>query len=130
MAAARNAGVAASSGEYVVFLDEAASPKRGWLGALSRTVEGRPAVAAAGARLLAPDRTIRAAGVAIGQDRLPRPLYAGFPADHPAVNRARPVPALAGERAAGPPGALRGGGWLRDRVFRRLERRRPLPAVG
>jgi GT2 family glycosyltransferase len=40
-------------------------------------------------KLLFPDDTIQHAGMAICQDRYPRHIYTGFPADHPAVNKSR-----------------------------------------
>jgi GT2 family glycosyltransferase len=45
--------------------------------------------AAVGAKLLFPSGQIQHAGVVICQDRYPRHIYAGFPSDHPAVNKSR-----------------------------------------
>jgi GT2 family glycosyltransferase len=88
-ATACNAGAAASSGEYLVFLNNDVLPEAGWLDALVRYAEDHPAAAAVGSKLLFPDGTIQHAGVTICQDRYPRHIYAGFPADHPAVDRSR-----------------------------------------
>jgi GT2 family glycosyltransferase len=88
-AAACNAGAAAASGEYLVFLNNDVVPKDGWLDALIRYAESHPGAAAVGSKLLYPDGTIQHAGVVVCQDLYPRHLYAGFPADHPAVNKSR-----------------------------------------
>ena len=48
-----------------------------------------PAAGIVGAKLLFPNETVQHAGVVICQDGNPRHLYAGFPADHPAVNVSR-----------------------------------------
>jgi GT2 family glycosyltransferase len=88
-AAACNDGAGVALGEYLVFLNNDILPQPGWLEALVQYAENHSEVAAVGARLLFPDQTIQHAGVTICQDRLPRHLYAGFPADHPAVNKSR-----------------------------------------
>jgi GT2 family glycosyltransferase len=88
-AAACNDGAAAASGEYLVFLNNDTRPIPGWLAALVRYADDHPRAALVGCKLLFPDGTVQHAGVAICQDRYPRHLYVGFPADHPAVNRSR-----------------------------------------
>src|SRR6185436_19309609 len=45
-------------------------------------------------KLLYPDGSVQHAGVVIGRDRWPHHLYAGFPGEHPAVQRGRPVSAV------------------------------------
>ena len=87
--AACNAGVAAADTEVIVLLNNDTSPHPGWLAALTRYAEEHPQAAAVGARLLHLDGTVQHAGVVIGQDRLPHHVYAGFPGDHPAVQRSR-----------------------------------------
>jgi GT2 family glycosyltransferase len=91
-AAACNTGAAASSGEYLVFLNNDTIPSPGWLDHLVEHADAHPHAAAVGARLLFPDGTVQHAGVTIGEDRNPHHLYAGFPAEHPAVNRSGRVP--------------------------------------
>ena len=88
-AAACNEGAAAASGEYLVFLNNDVVPRAGWLDALVRHAGSHPQAAAVGSKLLFPDGTVQHAGVTICQDLYPRHLYAGFPADHPAVNKSR-----------------------------------------
>jgi GT2 family glycosyltransferase len=88
-AGACNDGAAVASGEYLVFLNNDTIPQAGWLDALVRHAESHPAAAAVGSKLLFPNGTIQHAGVVICQDRNPRHVYAGFPADHPAVNKSR-----------------------------------------
>jgi GT2 family glycosyltransferase len=84
-----NDGAAAGSTKYVVFLNNDTMPQPGWLDALVAYAEGHPNAAAVGAKLLFPDATIQHAGLVISQDRIPRHIYAGFPASHPAVNKSR-----------------------------------------
>jgi len=88
-ATACNDGAAAAGGEYVVFLNNDTVPQPGWLAALVAEADTHPEAAAVGARLLFPDGTVQHAGVVIGEDRNPHHVYAGFPGDHPAVNRPR-----------------------------------------
>lgn len=88
-AGACNAGAAAARGDYLVFLNNDTVPESGWLGGLAGYANVTPAASVVGAKLLFPDHTVQHAGVAIGIDRYPHHLYAGFPADHPAVNKAR-----------------------------------------
>jgi hypothetical protein len=59
------------------------------LEALVRYAETHPRAAVVGSKLIYPDGTIQHAGVVIGQDRFPRHIYSGFPAEHPAVNKSR-----------------------------------------
>jgi rhamnosyltransferase len=63
LAAARNAGAAASAGaDYLVFLAAAATPAPGWLDALVAEAEARPPVAVAAVGLLARRTAFEAAG--------------------------------------------------------------------
>jgi GT2 family glycosyltransferase len=86
---------AAAAGEvdFLIFLNNDTVPLPGWLDALVDEAEDDPKVGAVGSKLLYPDGTVQHAGVIIGQDRWPRHLYAGFPGDHPAVDRSREVAA-------------------------------------
>lgn len=94
-AAAWNQGARAADEGPLVFVDAAIEPVTGWLSSLvRRAAEG--GAAAIGPRALYCDETTAHAGVAFGQGGFPRWLYAGFPADHPAVNRSRRVQAVAG----------------------------------
>jgi GT2 family glycosyltransferase len=110
-ATACNDGAAAAKGAYLVFLNNDTIPLAGWLDALVSVADSEPTVGVAGSKLLFPNDTIQHAGVVVCQDGNPRHLYAGFPADHPAVNKARRFQAVtaasmlvrrdAFERAAG-----------------------------
>lgn len=93
-AGACNAGAAASTGDGIVFLNNDTVPRQGWLESLLAYAERNPAAAVIGSRLLYPNGTVQHAGIVIGQDRFPRHLYAGFPADHPAVMRSCRVRAV------------------------------------
>lgn len=84
---------AAGQVDYLVFLNNDTVPLPGWLDALVDEAEADPRVGAVGSKLLYPDGTVQHAGVVIGQDRWPRHLYAGFPGNHPAVDRSREVAA-------------------------------------
>jgi GT2 family glycosyltransferase len=95
-ARACNEGAARAHGELLVFLNNDVEPEPGWLDALRRHAESNPRAAAVGAKLLYPNGSVQHAGVVFGQDGYPHHLYAGFPADHPAVERARPLQAVTG----------------------------------
>jgi GT2 family glycosyltransferase len=84
-----NAGAKAAEGDFVVFLNNDTLPLPGWLEALERYATDHPHAAVVGSKLVYPDETIQHAGVVICQDRYPRHIYSGFPADHPAVNKSR-----------------------------------------
>jgi GT2 family glycosyltransferase/SAM-dependent methyltransferase len=95
-AAACNDGAAAAAGEYLVFLNNDTLPRAGWLDALVRHADAHPKAAVVGSKLLHPNGTVQHAGLAICQDRWPRHVYRGFPADHPAVNKSRRFQAVTG----------------------------------
>jgi GT2 family glycosyltransferase len=84
-----NAGAAAAAAPYVVFLNNDTLPLPGWLDELLAYAEAHERAAMVGSKLVFPNDTIQHAGVVICQDRVPRHVYAGFPAEHPAVNRSR-----------------------------------------
>jgi GT2 family glycosyltransferase/glycosyltransferase involved in cell wall biosynthesis len=91
-----NDGAAAAVGEFLVFLNNDTIPTQGWLDALLSYAQSHPQAGAVGSKLLFPNDTIQHAGVVICQDRLPRHIYTGFPADHPAVNVSRAYAAVTG----------------------------------
>jgi GT2 family glycosyltransferase len=84
-----NDGAAAASGDWLVFLNNDTIPEPGWLDALLRYASGRERIGLVGAKLLFPDKRIQHAGVVFAGDRSPHHVYAGFPGDHPAVNKSR-----------------------------------------
>ncbi len=88
-ATACNDGAGAATGEYIVLLNNDTKPLAGWLDALMNYADTHPAAAIVGSKLIYPNETIQHAGVVIDQKRLPRHIYTGFPADHPAVNKSR-----------------------------------------
>jgi GT2 family glycosyltransferase len=77
--------------DYLVFLNNDTVPLPGWLDALVDDAAAQPDAAAIGSKLLYPDGTIQHAGIAVGQDRWPHHLYAGFPSEHEVVNRPKRV---------------------------------------
>ena len=87
--ACNDGAAAATASEYLVFLNNDTIPQPGWLGALIAECEAYPRAAVVGSQLLFPNGTIQHAGVVICQDGYPRHVYSGFPAHHPAVNKAR-----------------------------------------
>jgi GT2 family glycosyltransferase len=93
-AVACNDGAAGARGELLVFLNNDTEPRGGWLDALVAYADEYPDAAAVGAKLLFPDDTVQHAGVVICQDGRPRHLYAGFPGNHPAVQKARAFQAV------------------------------------
>jgi GT2 family glycosyltransferase/predicted SAM-dependent methyltransferase len=95
-AAALNAAARTARGRFLVFLHDDVVPRPGWLQAL-RAAAADPGVGAVGARLLYPDAPlIQHAGLAFAPTRNPYPLYRGWNADHPAVNRPRALRAVSG----------------------------------
>jgi GT2 family glycosyltransferase len=84
-----NDGAASAAGEYLVFLNNDTIPRTGWLDSLVSYITAHAQVAAVGSKLLYPNDTVQHAGTVILQDRWPRHVYVGFPADHPAVNKSR-----------------------------------------
>ncbi len=95
-ATACNNGAAGSTGEILLFLNNDTIPTAGWLDALSLEVRNHPEALAFGARLLYPDGTVQHAGMAVCPDLALRHIYAGFPGDHPAVNKPRAFRAVTG----------------------------------
>ena len=84
-----NDGAKAARTEFVVFLNNDTVPQQGWLLALEKHAKKNPKAAVVGAKLLYPNNTVQHAGVIICQDKYPRHIYTGFPADHPAVSKSR-----------------------------------------
>ena len=84
-----NDGAKIARGKFLVFLNNDTIPQRGWLAALVNHAEKNPKAAVVGAKLVYPNNTIQHAGVIICQDKYPRHIYTGFPAEHPAVSQSR-----------------------------------------
>ena len=84
-----NEGAATARTPHLVFLNNDTIPQPGWLEGLEEYADTHPRASVVGSKLLYPVNTIQHAGVVICQDRYPRHIYSGFPADHPAVNRSR-----------------------------------------
>ncbi len=93
-ATACNRGAAAAGGERLLFLNNDTEPRPGWLAALRRYADANPRAAVVGAKLLYPTGAVQHAGVVFGQDGYPHHLYAGFPAEHPAVSHPRKLQAV------------------------------------
>ncbi|MEY4918278.1 MAG: N-acetylglucosaminyl-diphospho-decaprenol L-rhamnosyltransferase, partial [Verrucomicrobiota bacterium] len=84
-----NDGAKAARTEFVVFLNNDTIPQPGWLRALEHYAQKNSKAAVVGAKLLYPDNTVQHAGVIVCQDKYPRHIYTGFPANHPAVSQSR-----------------------------------------
>jgi GT2 family glycosyltransferase len=104
-ATACNDGAAAARGDHLVFLNNDTIPLPGWLDRLVAYSEEHDG-AVTGAKLLFPNGTVQHAGVVICHDGNPRHVYAGFPADHPAVNKSRRFQAVTAACALMPRGAF------------------------
>ncbi len=91
-----NEGARVARGEALLFLNNDTEPQPGWLDALTRYAEEHPAAAVVGAKLVYPTGAVQHAGVVFGQEGYPHNLYAGFLAEHPAVNRSRRLQAVTG----------------------------------
>jgi GT2 family glycosyltransferase len=88
-AASCNDGAKTAKGKFLVFLNNDTVPQTGWLEALLEHARAHPRAAVVGGKLLYPNGAVQHAGVVICQDRYPRHVYTGFPADHPAVCKSR-----------------------------------------
>jgi GT2 family glycosyltransferase len=84
-----NDGAAAAEGEYLVFLNNDTTPVSGWLDALADYADRHTQAGVVGSKLLFHNDTIQHAGVVFCSQGKPRHIYAGFPMDHPAVNKSR-----------------------------------------
>jgi GT2 family glycosyltransferase len=89
-----NRGAEQTAGELLVFLNNDTEPRPGWLEALVAYAQANPNAEVIGTKLVYPNGSTQHAGVVFGQDGFPHNLYAGFPADHPAVNRSRRLQAV------------------------------------
>ena len=119
-AAAANAGLSCAGAPAVLFLDPAVEAAPGAVAAALRRLDQDPAIAAVGARLLAPDGVLHEAGGIVWRDGSTSAYQRGAPALAPEacfvrdvdfcaaaflLVRAEPVRALDGFDAALPPGA-------------------------
>jgi hypothetical protein len=95
-AASCNDAADAATGDYLLFLNNDTVGTAGWLEALVEAIESGERVAVAGSKLLYQNQTVQHAGIVICQDMLPRHVYRGFPAEHPAVSRSRRFRAVTG----------------------------------
>jgi GT2 family glycosyltransferase len=93
-AEACNDGASMARGGLLLFLNNDTEPRPGWLEALRAHAAAHPEAAIVGAKLLYPGEVIQHAGIVFGQDGYPHHLYAGFPADHPAVCHPRRLQAV------------------------------------
>ena len=91
-----NQGLAAASGEYVVFLNNDTIALPGWLERLVAAAEGDPGVGAVGSRLLYPDWAVQHAGIRFSPDARPFHVHRGVAAGDPAVLEPLDYPALTG----------------------------------
>lgn len=73
LAAACNAGIAATSGEFVALLNNDTEPDPGWLGALVAALDAAPEAGSAATKLLLHDRrdTLHSAGDCVAIDGMP-----------------------------------------------------------
>lgn len=95
-ATACNSGAAAARARWLLFYNTDLVPGEGWLDRLLDYAGSVPGPAVVGTKLLFPDGRIQHAGVVLCADGYPRHVYAGFPADHPVVNRSGPARIVTG----------------------------------
>jgi GT2 family glycosyltransferase len=92
-----NMGVAASTGEFIVLLNNDTVVTAGWLSPLIEPLQEDPSVGITGPQLLYPDRSLQAGGMAFSAlSKIPYHIYAGFANDEPAINKQRYFQALTG----------------------------------
>ena len=72
--------LAASSGEFFLFLNDDVTVAPDWLAVLAKTLRATPDAAAVGSRLTFPDGRIQEAGMSIWQDGTTIPIGRGLPA--------------------------------------------------
>ncbi len=95
-AVAANAGARAARGTFLAFLHNDCVPAAGWLDELLDALAQAPhPFSAAGPRVLYPDLSVASAGMALGPDLLPYPLYRHAAGDSAFVERPRAVSTLA-----------------------------------
>ena len=85
--AVRNFAIKQTDSPWLLFMDaniEAIDPD--WLTIMAEHIQ-RSEVGAVGGRLLNPNDTIEHAGLVLGVNRIARPAFRGFPAEHPGANR-------------------------------------------
>lgn len=96
-----NLGMAESTGEYLVLLNNDTRVSPGWLAPLIAPLRDDPDTGMTGPKLLYPDGTVQAAGL-VFSDRsvIPYHIYRGMPGDAPCVNKRRNFQALTAACAA------------------------------
>jgi glycosyltransferase involved in cell wall biosynthesis len=106
-----NLGMAHSSGDILLFLNNDTEPQQGWLEAIVDVFDNDDRVGVVGSKLLFPNMTVQHAGIAFkqpGRDYAAHPLL-GYPRDHPQVNIRRELLAVTGACMA-----------IRRRIFKEL----------
>jgi GT2 family glycosyltransferase len=84
---AKNYAVKQTGSPWLLFLDDTIKPiEPDWLTIMAEHVQ-RAEVGAVGPRLLNPNGTIEHAGVILDVSGIAQPVFRGFPAEHPGVNR-------------------------------------------
>ncbi|HNR29781.1 MAG TPA: glycosyltransferase [Candidatus Hydrogenedentes bacterium] len=92
-----NIGVANTTGEYIVLLNNDTEVTPRWLEPLIAPLESDPDVGAVGPKLLYADGTVQAAGFVFSdRSKIPYHVYRNAPADAPYVNKPRGFQALTG----------------------------------
>jgi GT2 family glycosyltransferase/glycosyltransferase involved in cell wall biosynthesis len=92
-----NVGAAASSGKYLLFLNNDTVVTAGWLESLLAALDENEDIGLVGPKLLYPDETIQCAGMAFNEySSIPYHIYRGFPRDAECVSRRRRFKAITG----------------------------------
>ncbi len=95
-ARACNEGARWARGKYLVFLNNDTVPFPGWLEAMVQLAENEPQVGVVGSKLLYPDGRIQHIGIAFDEDKNPRHIYRGSPANIPPACISREYQAVTG----------------------------------
>ena len=92
-----NLGVAASTGEFIILLNNDTVVTDGWLTPLIEPLKNDSSIGIVGPQLLYPDNSLQAGGMAFSpHSKIPYHIYAGFAKDTPAINKQRIFKALTG----------------------------------
>jgi GT2 family glycosyltransferase len=95
-ARACNEGARLAHGQYLVFLNNDTLPTPGWLERMVCLAQSETQVGIVGSKLLYPDGRIQHVGVVFDENKNPKHIYSGFPADIPSAKISREYQAVTG----------------------------------
>jgi len=95
-ARACNEGARLARGHYIVFLNNDTLPTPGWLEHMVHLAEKEAQIGIVGSKLLFPNGRIQHIGMVFDENKNPRHIYRGFPADIPPAMISREYQAVTG----------------------------------